>query len=574
MATSVGQLYYDLGIDDKQLDSGLDQADKKIAVFSEKIANGMKTAAKGLAVVGAGLTLYAKSATDFTIDLVKSSKALAREIGVSTEEASRLVAALGRVGITTEDASTTFGIFSRKIVEATKEAGEGAANFKTLQLQIEATKQNIKQTTEEIKKNGDKSGELDLKLRTLNNTLVNQQAEVTKSANAFQRLGINTLNAQGSQKDFNTLLFEVADKFKAMPDGIDKTALSMELFGRSGKDMIKVLNLGSDGIKNLEEQADKLGLTLNADIIGKVNELITAQKDLKGQTDALRIAIGTATAPVLTKFNTTLNDFVAKLLESEGPLRTITVLLLSFGGPVFSAASSIAALGASLVGMGLSLATLGLVLVAILAIAAAAYLIYTNWETVKQWFFNALEWFKTNWPYLLAILTGPFGLAVLFINKNWQRIMDMFSAAVGWFADIGRRIGNALASGMTNAIEGVKGIIKAALNWIIDKANTAIKGVNKVSPPGVPEIGTIPKFRNGVENFAGGLAFVHKGEALVNMSPGTSVIKASEVGSRVGGGKTEINIGSIGTPEVADYFLQKINRNYNLEGMGLSPVGQ
>lgn len=37
-------------------------------------------------------------------------------------------------------------------------------------------------------------------------------------------------------------------------------------------------------------------------------------------------------------------------------------------------------------------------------------------------------------------------------------------------------------------------------------------------------VANIPKFASGVENFAGGLAYVHKDEALVNMPKGTSVI--------------------------------------------------
>ncbi|HEX7770612.1 MAG TPA: hypothetical protein VF422_11355, partial [Dokdonella sp.] len=46
--------------------------------------------------------------------------------------------------------------------------------------------------------------------------------------------------------------------------------------------------------------------------------------------------------------------------------------------------------------------------------------------------------------------------------------------------------------------------------------------------------GAIPGFAGGVENFEGGLAYVHKNEMLVNLPKGTSVIPAS----RAGGGPT------------------------------------
>lgn len=45
----------------------------------------------------------------------------------------------------------------------------------------------------------------------------------------------------------------------------------------------------------------------------------------------------------------------------------------------------------------------------------------------------------------------------------------------------------------------------------------------------------IPKFSTGVTDFAGGLAYVHQGEVLANLAPGTDVIPAHAVGK--GGGK-------------------------------------
>lgn len=352
-ATQVGSLRYDLDIPTDKLDASLDAADKKVKVFADeagakfsimgdKVQAGFRTAAKGLAVIGVGLSAFAASATSYTVDLVKSSKALGRQIGVSTEEASRLTAAFTKMGIESESAQQMFGIFSKQIVASTTNTTANRLATEKLRVQIDKTKQSISETKAEITKSGDKTGELSLKLRELNNNLEIQENDLKQSSDAFARLGVKTTDAEGKQKDFNTILFEVADKFKALPDGVDKTALSMELFGRSGKDMIKVLNLGSDGIKDLEKEADRLGLTLNAQTIAGVNGLVQSQKKLKQQTDALKVAVGTATAPVLTAFNTKLNEMVAALIQSDGPLRTLTVNTLAFGGPIASGAAGIA----------------------------------------------------------------------------------------------------------------------------------------------------------------------------------------------------------------------------------------
>lgn len=347
--TEVGSLYYDLTLDDNNLKQKLADSNKtvqsfgdKVSAAGEKISAGLRTAAKDLAAVGVGLTAYAKNAVDFTENFVKSSKALGTQIGVSTTEASRLTAAFQRMGIEGEQAQQMFGIFSKQISASTTNATQNNLALQKLQLQVQQTKNDIRDITDEVKKNGDKSGDLTLKLKVLNNQLSAQQDQLKQNSDSFQRLGITTTDASGKQKDFNTVLFEVADKFKAMPNGVDKTTIALDLFGRSGKDMIKVLNLGSDGIAALEKQADKLGLTLTADTIVKINNLIKSQKDLKEQTDALKIAVGTATAPYLTAFNKKMNEVVIGLMSAENPLRKVVVQFLAFGGPVATASAGLA----------------------------------------------------------------------------------------------------------------------------------------------------------------------------------------------------------------------------------------
>lgn len=323
----------------------IDQTSKSSKMSLKSVAN---ASAVALGAVGAALTIYEKQATDFTANYVKESKVLGQQIGTTTEEASRLVAATKRVGISTEEASQFFGIFSKNIKNTTEDAEKNKLAQASLKNQIEKTKLEIKDTANEMKKSGDKTGELGVKLSGLQINLKELEEKLKSTSSPFEKLGISTQNASGQQKEFSQILFEVADKFKALPNGIDKTALSMELFGRSGKDMIKFLNLGSDGIKSLQQEADKLGLTLTPKTIGSIEKYIESQKRLKENTDALKITIGTMTAPVLAGFNEKLSSLIMKLIESDGPMKTFTVNVLAFGGPLASFAAGLLGIAANL----------------------------------------------------------------------------------------------------------------------------------------------------------------------------------------------------------------------------------
>lgn len=532
----VGALYYTIEIKDGNLTGQLQSADKKVKEFGdnvgatgERIRSGLVKAAKGFAIVGAGLTLVAKQATDFTVDLVKESKSLGREIGVSTTEASRLVAAFSRMGLSSDTASAAFGIFSKNIVAATKDTDTNRIAQEKLKLEITKTKQDIKEVVLEIKKHKDKTGEQTENLKALNLTLEAQQDQLKKSSSGFAKLGISTKKADGTQKDFKTLLFEVADKFKAMPDGIDKTALSMELFGRQGKDLIKVLNLGGDGILDLEKKAEALGLTLNEDTISAVSKLIESKKKLKDQTDALKISIGTATAPIMTAFNTELNKAVTALLATDGPVRALTVGFIAFGGPVFGAVSGMAALTANMIEAWPAIMKVKTAMVSLRAVSLAGWaaLVVADIYLVIQ----AAQAMKGAFDAVNAAQASAENLA----PEGQMRTLQKQATAARERGDTkeARRIANAL-----RALGGNAG---------------------------------------GTTDWKGGLTWINeKGPELINLPKHSQVIPADVTKDITKGGmgnKNEmvVNIGTINDRSDADYILREIDSKFERVNMGISP---
>jgi hypothetical protein len=60
----------------------------------------------------------------------------------------------------------------------------------------------------------------------------------------FKALGVDVVDASGNLRGIDETMFEVADQFAQMEDGAAKTALAVKLFGKSGADMIPMLNQG------------------------------------------------------------------------------------------------------------------------------------------------------------------------------------------------------------------------------------------------------------------------------------------------------------------------------------------
>jgi hypothetical protein len=83
--------------------------------------------------------------------------------------------------------------------------------------------------------------------------------------NAYTRLGISVRDSSGQIRSTQVIFEELAQRFSAMPDGVTKTALAIQLFGRGGAQMIPILNEGSAGVQKLLETAQRLGVVISSE---------------------------------------------------------------------------------------------------------------------------------------------------------------------------------------------------------------------------------------------------------------------------------------------------------------------
>lgn len=82
---------------------------------------------------------------------------------------------------------------------------------------------------------------------------------------ALTALGIKTKTAGGEFRGTKDVMLELADRFQKLPDGAQKTALALQIFGKAGAELIPLLNGGAQGIRDMDAMAEKLGLTISED---------------------------------------------------------------------------------------------------------------------------------------------------------------------------------------------------------------------------------------------------------------------------------------------------------------------
>lgn len=139
------------------------------------------------------------------------------------------------------------------------------------------------------------------------------------SAQNFDALGVAVQNQDGTLRDSEQVLLDLADRFQAMPDGAEKAALAVDIFGKAGAEMIPFLNQGREGIGALKQEAAELGLQLSADTAAQAGNFNDALDKLKLATQSIGNQIIASLLPAL-------NDMAGGMVESAkqgGTLRTI-----------------------------------------------------------------------------------------------------------------------------------------------------------------------------------------------------------------------------------------------------------
>lgn len=206
---SVGELFIRIN---GTADGFIDQAKQAIGAMAQmdgagsKLRVGMLATASIVAGAATAMLIAIDAAVTRSVNKIAELGKTAQQIGVPVEQLSLLDSAAKKAGLSSDELSQAIKLFARN-------AGE------------------IRSAIE--------------------------------PADAFQRtldsLQVKLTATGGAVRPTTALILELADKFSRMPDGVQKSRMAMELFGRTGTEMIPFLNQGPAAIQKWMEAAEKMG---------------------------------------------------------------------------------------------------------------------------------------------------------------------------------------------------------------------------------------------------------------------------------------------------------------------------
>jgi hypothetical protein len=156
----------------------------------------------------------------------------------------------------------------------------------------------------------------------------------TAKANPFGELGVSVKDANGGMRDSAAVLADVQAKMSALDNPTQRTAVAIQMFGKSGDDLLSWLTKTPAELDALNKKIADAGLIWSDKDIAAYAEAAAASRDLKIALTGIEKTIATDVVPQLTKMVEVVVWGTEKLGPFAKAIPYITVALAAFVGIV------------------------------------------------------------------------------------------------------------------------------------------------------------------------------------------------------------------------------------------------
>lgn len=192
--------------------------------------------------------------------------------------------------------------------------------------------------------------ELEGGLKHMNRAIDQGKRGSAEAVSLFQSLGLSMDELRGLAPD--KAFLKIADRLSMIQNPGTKAARAMDIFGKSGEQLIPLMEGGAAGIEELTAAAARLGLVWSTKDAKAAEEYGDRLDDLWKTMKRSTAAVGGALVPILRQATVAITENVVKVTKWIDTHRKLVVA-------AFQTAAGVTALGAGLVVLGKGVSVVG-----------------------------------------------------------------------------------------------------------------------------------------------------------------------------------------------------------------------
>jgi len=140
-------------------------------------------------------------------------------------------------------------------------------------------------------------------VRVLNKNIDAALGGNKEAAKSFAELGIAIKGTDGKLKPTEKIIGEVADRLLKLPEGPKRSAAAMQIFGKSGAELLPMLKDGSAGLAAMAAEARELGVVMSAETAAASEQFNDNLSRTQAVLTGIRNIVGGRLIPILDRLN-------------------------------------------------------------------------------------------------------------------------------------------------------------------------------------------------------------------------------------------------------------------------------
>lgn len=316
----------------------------------------------------------------------------------------------------------------------------------------------------------------------LEKTMYSAQQGSESAEKAFQALGVQYKNADGSLRAGDAVWQDTIKALGTMSNESERDALAMQLMGKSASELNPLIEDGGEKYKMLAETMQQYGLDfIDQETLDGANQFNDTLETMKAVGLVTLQNLGAQLAEYLAPALSQVVDWVGKLanwLSNLDP--SVLALIAGIAGLLAVAAPVLIFIGKISTGIGaliglfgkigpvLSLLTgpVGIVIAIIAALVAVGVLLYKNWDTVKAKAGEIKDWIVEKWTALKEGVGNAIESLKAKVTAVWEAIKATTQA-----------IWNGITSAVSNVVNGIKNIVTSVFNAVKSTVTSIWNGI-------------------------------------------------------------------------------------------------
>jgi len=187
----------------------------------------------------------------------------------------------------------------KQVYNLAVDAAETADNVDKMSQKIGISREAYQELDFAMSQSGASVDSLQAGMKTLRGQMTSAASGNKKTADTFKKLGVSVRDTNGHLRSQEDVMFDTLLALQNVQNETERARLANELFGKSGTDLLPLLNSEAGSIDDLRQQAHDLGLVMGDEAIDAGVRFSDSLDAVKKAFSAITTQIGLAVMPVI-----------------------------------------------------------------------------------------------------------------------------------------------------------------------------------------------------------------------------------------------------------------------------------